>query len=47
MDLELVSWKTVTGVTGDGKVLMKTLVTDASAYKKPMEGAQVTGAVPC
>ncbi len=45
VDLELVSWKSVTDVTDDGKVTMKTLTGESKEYKTPIEGSLVTGNV--
>lgn len=43
IELELVSWKEVIEVTKDRGVLKKTLVDVQGEYKKPNEGAKVTG----
>lgn len=40
--LELVSWKTVTDITNDRKVLKKTLK-EGEGYERPNDGAVVKG----
>ena len=42
--LELISWKTVTDITKDKKVLKKTLK-EGEGYERPNDGAVVQGTV--
>lgn len=44
IDLELVSWKTVSDITKDRKVLKKTLK-EGEGYERPNEGAVVQGII--
>lgn len=44
IDLELVSWKTVSDITKDRKVLKKTLK-EGEGYERPNDGAVVQGTV--
>jgi len=44
VDLELVSWKSVSDITKDGKVLKKTLK-EGEGYERPNDGAVVQGIV--
>ena len=44
LDLELVSWKTVSDITKDRKVLKKTLK-EGEGYERPNDGAVVQGTV--
>lgn len=43
IDLELVSWKTVTEI-GDDKKITKKILKEGEGYEKPNEGAVVKGA---
>ena len=43
IDLQLVSWKTVTEITNDKKVLKK-ILKEGEGYEKPNDGAVVKGA---
>jgi FK506-binding protein 4/5 len=42
VDLELVSWKTVTEI-GDDKKILKKVLKEGEGYERPNEGAVVTG----
>lgn len=42
--LELISWKTVTDITKDKKILKKTLK-EGEGYERPNDGAVVQGTV--
>jgi len=44
IDLELVSWKTVSDITKDRKVLKKTL-NEGEGYERPNDGAVVQGTI--
>lgn len=46
IDLELISWKTVSHITKDKKVLKKTLK-EGEGYERPNDGAVVHGTVSC
>lgn len=45
IELELISWKTVTEIGDDRKIIKKTLK-EGEGYQKPNEGAVVTGSDP-
>lgn len=45
VELELVSWKTVTEI-GDDKKIIKKILKEGEGYDKPKEGAVVTGSDP-
>lgn len=42
IDLELVSWKTVT-LIGDDKKILKTVLKEGEGYERPNDGAVVRG----
>jgi FK506-binding protein 4/5 len=42
VDLELVSWKTVTEI-GDDKKILKKVLKEGEGYERPNEGSLVTG----
>jgi len=44
IDLELVSWKTVTEI-GDDKKILKKVLKEAEGYERPNEGAIVEGTI--
>lgn len=44
IDLELVSWKSISDITMDGKVLKK-ILKEGEGYERPNDGAVVQGTV--